>query len=347
MLNHRFMKQGFLLLVVMALILSACSSNNSSSEGAAASDELIPVKLQLKWVPQAQFAGYFVAKERGYYEAEGLDVEIISGGPDIVSEQQVASGAVQFGVDWTASLLAHRDQGLPLVQVAQVFQDSASLLISRKTSGIETPADLADKIVGNPMGGNEFEVLALFDKYGLDPAKDLEFVKQGFTVDQFVNKELDTMFATSYNEYFVVLDSGISADELSVINLNDEGTAMLQDNLFANEEWLAENEETAVKFVRASLKGWNDAVNDPEYAVDMVMKAVAEGSTTREHQVNMMSEVSKLVIPEDKTAADIGYIDEELFKRTADIALQFGVVEQPADLTKAYTNSIVEQALAE
>jgi NitT/TauT family transport system substrate-binding protein len=350
MLNNRLMKQTFLLFAVMALILSACgskgTSNTESVKPASSTTELIPIKLQLKWVPQSQFAGYFVALNKGYYEKEGLKVEIVSGGPDIVSEQQVASGAVQFGVDWTASMLAHRDQGLPLVQIAQIFQNSASLLISRSTSGIKTPADLKGKVVGNPMGGNEFEVLALFDKYKLDPAKDMKFVKQGFTVDQFVNKEIDTMLAMSYNEYFVLLDSGFKPEDLSVIDLNKEGTAMLQDNLFTNEEWLAKNQDTAAKFLRASLKGWNDAVANPEEATDIVMKAVADGSTTRKHQLNMMKEVSKLVIPAGKTAADIGRIDDQLFKRTADIALKFGVVKTPADLTKSYTNSIIDKAKA-
>ena len=327
---------------------SSGSSAGSSSGGSGGSSEPaaepVKIKLQLKWVPQAQFAGYFVAKEKGYYAEEGLDVDILSGGPDIVPEQQVAIGAAQIGIDWVASLLAHQEQGLPLIEIAQIYQNSGLVLVSKKESGITTGADLKGKKVGNWMGGNEFEVLALFDKYGLDPQRDLEFIKQGFTMDQFLSGELDAASAMTYNEYLVVLDSGVPAEELSIIDMNAEGVAMLQDNLFANVEWLEENKETAAKFVRASIKGWKDAIANPEEAVDIVMKAVEEGSTTREHQVNMMKEVAKLVIPEGFDAGRIGEIDDAKFKQTADIALQFGVISQPVDPAKAYTKEILEMA---
>jgi len=306
--------------------------------------EPVPVKLQLKWVPQAQFAGYFVALDKGYYEEEGLAVDILPGGPDIVPEQQVASGAADIGVDWVASLLAHQEQGLPLVEIAQIYQKSGLVLVTKKESGIASPADLAGKKVGNWMGGNEFEILALFDKYELDPTKDLEFIKQGFTMDQFLAGELDAASAMTYNEYQVVLAQGIPESDLTVIDMNAEGVAMLEDNLFANKDWLAENKETAAKFVRASLKGWSDAIANPEEAVDIVMKSVEEGSTSRDHQLKMMQEVAKLVAPEGFDMAKLGFIDEAMFKQTADIALQFGVIQNAADLTQAYTNEIVEMA---
>jgi len=241
-----------------------------------------------------------------------------------VPEQQVAIGAAQIGIDWVASLLAHQEQGLPLIEIAQIYQNSGLVLVSKKESGIATGADLKGKKVGNWMGGNEFEVLALFDKYGLDPTRDLEFIKQGFTMDQFLSGELDAASAMTYNEYLVVLDAGVPAEELSVIDMNAEGVAMLEDNLFANVEWLEDNKETAAKFVRASLKGWKDAIANPEEAVDIVMKAIEEGSTTREHQLNMMKEVAKLVVPEGFDEGRIGEIDDAKFKQTADIALRSG-----------------------
>jgi len=351
-----------LLVLIAATALAGCGANSgdagdggtgsasqpapSSGTGAApaSSGERVKVKLQLKWVPQAQFAGYYVAKEKGYYEEEGLEVEILPGGPDIVPEQQVASGVAQIGVDWVASLLAHQEQGLPLVEIAQIFQNSGLVLVSKKESGIVTGADLKSKRVGNWMGGNEFEILALFDKYGLDPNRDLQFIKQGFTMDQFLSGELDAASAMTYNEYLVVLDAGVPAEDLSVIDMNVEGVAMLEDNLFANRDWLAENKETAARFVRASIKGWKDAIADPEAAVDVVMAAVEAGSTTRDHQLNMMKEVAKLVAPEGFDTAKIGDIDEAMFKQTADIALQFGVISQPADLQQAFTKEIFEMA---
>ncbi|CAM4438301.1 ABC transporter substrate-binding protein [Paenibacillus typhae] len=356
---------GGLLLAAMIMLtslLAGCGGNNnanapvaeantaaeaSASPGAATAEpaaEPVTVKLQLKWVPQAQFAGYFLAQDKGYYAEEGLNVEILPGGPDIVPEQQVAGGSADIGVDWVASLLTSQEQEMPLVQIAQIFQKSGLVLVSKKDAGINSPADLKGKKVGNWMGGNEFELLALFDKYKLDSNKDLNFTKQGFTMDQFLGGEIDAASAMTYNEYQVVLESGVKAEDLKVIDMNDEGVAMLEDNLFANKEWLADNKETAAKFVRASLKGWKDAIADPEAAVDSVMKLAEEGSTTREHQLTMMTEVAKLIQPEGFDIAKLGYTDAAAFQQTADIALKFGVIKEAADVNEAYTNEIVEMA---
>lgn len=329
------------MLLLSVTTLGACGGKDEPASGTGETS----VKLQLKWVPQAQFAGYYVAQEKGYYKDEGLSVTIIPGGPDIVPEQQVANGAADIGVDWVASLLAHQEEGLPLVEIAQIYQESGLVLVSKKDKNISAPADLKGKKVGNWMGGNEFELLALFDKYKLDPNKDLQFVKQGFTMDQFLSGELDAASAMTYNEYQVVLEQGIPASDLHVIDMNKEGVAMLEDNLFANKEWLEKNKETAAKFVRASLKGWKDAVEKPDEAVASIMKVVEKGSTSEAHQKTMMQEVAKLVAPSGFDMAKLGFIDEAKFKQTADIALKFGVIKKEADLKKAYTNEIVEMAV--
>ncbi|MGN8646786.1 ABC transporter substrate-binding protein [Gracilibacillus sp. HCP3S3_G5_1] len=333
-----------LLLFLSLCLLAACGNEGASGSSDEEEDmELTPVKLQLKWVPQAQFAGYYMALEQGFYEEEGLDVTIVPGGPDIVPEQQVANGAADIGINWVASLLPHIEQGLPLVQIAQIYQKSGLVLVSKKEAEIASPEDLVGRNVGNWMGGNEFEVLALFDKYGLDQNADLSFVKQGLTMDQFFSDEIEVASAMTYNEYQVVLAEGYDENDLNVIDMNDEGVAMLEDNLFANTEWLEENKETAAKFVRASLKGWEAAIEDPEAAVDSVM-VEAEESSSREHQLKMMEEVGKLILPEGFDPANIGQTDDEMFKQTADIAYEYGVIEEPADLDTAYTHEIMEMA---
>ncbi len=341
-----------IMLVIMITMLAGCGGMKSASTDTgttananeATSTEPVTVKLQLKWVPQAQFAGYFVAKDKGYYEQEGLNVEILPGGPDIVPEQQVAGGSADIGVDWVGSLLTSQEQEMPLIQIAQIFQKSGLVVVSKKSAGMNTPADLKGKKVGNWMGGNEFELLALFDKYGLDPNKDVSFTKQGFTMDQFLGGELDAASAMTYNEYQILLESGLKDSELNVIDMNDEGVAMLEDNLFANKEWLDANKETAAKFVRASLKGWKDAIADPEAAVDSVMKQAESGSTTKEHQLKMMQEVAKLIQPEGFDETKMGYTDDKMFQQTADIALKFGVIKEAANVQEAYTNEIVDMA---
>jgi len=229
------------------------------------------VKLQLKWVPQAQFAGYFVALDKGYYKDENLDVEILPGGPDIVSEQQVVNGQADFGIDWVASFLAFRDKGLPLVDISQVYQSSGLMLISKKSTGINKAEDLKGKSVGVWYGGNEFEFLALMDKLGYDPDKDLNVIKQGFTMDPFLAGQMEAASAMTYNEYQVVLESGLKADDLNILRYNDEGVGMLEDNLFTSETMVKTKPDLVQRFVRASLKGWQSAIDDQKFAVDTVM----------------------------------------------------------------------------
>lgn len=299
------------------------------------------VRLQIKWVPQAQFAGYFVAQDKGYYAAENLDVTIIPGGPDIVTEQQVANGQAEFGVDWVASFLAFRDKGLPLIDVAQIYQSSGLMLVSKKSANIMSPEDLKGKNVGVWYGGNEFEFLALMDKLGYDPDKDLTVIKQGFTMDPFLAGQMDAASAMTYNEYQVVLESGVNENALNIIRYNDQGVGMLEDNLFTTADIANTRTDLVKRFVRASIRGWQDAVVNQADAVNIIMKYVEPGSTTADHQTRMMREVARLVQPEGMDASQIGVMDANRFATTADIAYKFHVINQPADPSGSYTNDFV------
>ncbi|MBD0380252.1 ABC transporter substrate-binding protein [Paenibacillus sp. WST5] len=308
------------------------------------SEPLKKVKIQLKWVPQAQFAGIFAAKEKGFYKEEGIDVEIVPGGPDVIIEQQVVNGAADIGVSSFDSLLVNRDNGLPLVSLAQVTQKSSYRLLSKKAAGIDAPAKMKGKKVGTWMGSQQFQVLAFMEKNGLDPKKDIQLVKQGFTMDQFFNDQLDVATATIYNEYYVVLESGVKETDLNVFNFDDAGVAMLEDTLIAKKDWVDKNHDLAIKAVRATLKGWKYAIEHQDEVVDMVMKSVTAGSTTKQHQTTMLKEMAKLVKPEGFKDEQIGSFVDESVKRTADIALQYGLIKKPADLSAAIDKSILEGA---
>ncbi|QIB70106.1 ABC transporter substrate-binding protein [Aminipila butyrica] len=338
-----------LVLALTTTLLAGCGAGaEDNKEGNQADSGNATVRLQLKWLPQTQWMGYYVAQEKGYYAEEGIDIEILPGGPDIVPEQQVANGAADIGIGWVGgSLLPHQDQGFPLVEIAQIAQKSGLYLVSEKEKGIESPEDLAGKKIGVWFGGWEYEILALLNKYGIDSDQGVELTKQGYTMDQLYQGQIDVATAMSYNEYMSILESGISEDDLNVIDMNDEGVAMLEDCLFANQDWLKENKESAVRFLRATLKGWQYAVEHPEEATDIVMKYVDTTSTTREHQLKQAQEISKLVKPEDLNLSDIGYMDEEKLQQTADIAYQFGVVKNKPDLSKLYTTEIWELATQE
>src|SRR5882672_12894787 len=196
------------------------------------------VTLQLKWVTQAQFAGYYAAKAKGLYAAEKLDVTIRPGGPDIVPEQVVAGGGAQFGIDWLPSLLSARDQGAPLTNIAQVYAHSGMRELAFKTSGIKGPADLRGRRVAVWFGGNEFELLATLEKYKIDRNKDVTLVQQPFDMNLLLQKQVDAAAAMTYNEYKQVLDTGVKPDDLVVIDFNKEGTAMLEDGIFVKADWL-------------------------------------------------------------------------------------------------------------
>jgi NitT/TauT family transport system substrate-binding protein len=301
------------------------------------------VQLQLKWVTQAQFAGYYAAKAKGLYTAESLDATIRPGGPDIVPEQVVAGGGAQFGIDWLPSLLSARDQGAPLVNIGQVFAASGMREIALKSSGIKGPADLKGRRVAVWFGGNEFELLATLEKYKIDRNKDVTLVQQPFDMNLLLQKKVDAAAAMTYNEYKQVLDAGVKADDLVVIDFNKEGTAMLEDGIFVKADWIrdAKNKQVAARFLRASLKGWEFCREKPAECVEIVLKE--SPVLGREHQTWMMAEINKLIWGPPAPKTPLGKMDPEAFKRTADIALKFGVIKKAAD-PGAYTHEIWEMA---
>ncbi len=300
--------------------------------------------LQLKWVTQGQFAGYYAAIEQGYYKDENLDVTIRPGGPDIVPEQVVAGKQAEIGLDWLASLLAVREQGTPLVNIAQVFTYAGMRELSWKDSNINSPADWKGKKVAVWFGGNEYNVLATLAKYKLDKDKDVTLIQQPFDMNLLLNKEVDSAAAMTYNELYQVLSAGHKIDELNVIDFNKEETAMPEDGLFAREDWLQDpkNKDIAARFLRASFKGWEYCRDNVDACVDIMVKNDAPGGA--EAQKWQITEINKLIWgdPINKDTK-IGYMDPELFKRGAETALKFGVIKQPAD-EKAYTHEIWDLA---
>jgi NitT/TauT family transport system substrate-binding protein len=331
-MKHRTLKV-LSLAVAVALVLTAC--------GGAAPKAADKVSLQLKWVTQAQFAGYYAALDQGYYKDENLDVTILEGGPNIAPEQVVASGGAQFGLDWMGSLLSSREQNVNLVNVAQVFQRGAILEVSWKDSSISGVPDLKGKTVGVWGFGNEFDLYAALSKHGINKDSDLTIFQQPFDMNDFLNRNIDAAAAMTYNEYAQVLEAGHSPSELNVINFTDEGTAMLEDGIFTTAEWLnnAQNQDITVRFLRASFKGWIYCRDNQAACVDIVVKhGPALG---KNHQEWQMNEINKLIWP---SANGIGIMDEAAWQRTADTALNFGVITKAAS-KEAYTTEYAQKAL--
>ena len=347
-------------LVALSLVAAACGGDDEeSSEGSAAPagecETPTPVKLQLQWFTQAQFAGYFAAVDQGFYAAQCLDVTIVEGGVDIVPQQQLADGAVDFALSWVPKALASREAGANIVNIAQIFQRSGTLQVSFKDKGITSPADFAGKKIGNWGFGNEFEIFAALTKAGLDPAADVELVQQQFDMAALLAGDIDAAEAMTYNEYAQVLeavnpDTGAlyTPEDFNVVSYEEEGVGMLQDAIWASGERLADEayRATAVKFVAASIQGWAFCRDNVQACADIV---VSKGSKLgASHQLWQMNEVNKLIWPSKGGA---GMIDAAAWDRTAKLSQETKNLEGSTVLTKApdaeaYTNDIVTEAMA-
>ncbi|MGA1754221.1 MAG: ABC transporter substrate-binding protein, partial [Ilumatobacteraceae bacterium] len=291
----------------LSLAVAACGGDDGDSSGgesgggesAGECESLTPVKLQLQWFAQAQFAGYYAAVDQGFYADQCLNVSIVEGGVDIVPQQQLADGAVDFALSWVPKALASREAGANIVNIAQVFQRSGTLQVSFKDSGITSPADFAGKKIGNWGFGNEYEIFAALTKAGLDPAADVELVQQQFDMAALLAGDIDAAEAMTYNEYAMVLeavnpDTGelYTADDLNVVSYEDEGVGMLQDAIWASGDRLSDAayRDTAVKFVAASLQGWAYCRDNVQDCADIV---VSKGSMLgASHQLWQMNEVN-------------------------------------------------------
>jgi len=309
------------------------------SSAALAADNKVTV--QLKWVAQAQFAGYFVAKDKGLYKAAGLDVTVKPGGPDIAPEQVIAAGGADVIVDWMPAALAARDKGEPLVNIAQIFQKSGLELTCRKDSGVKTPADFKGKTLGVWFYGNEYPFMAWMNKlhYSTDGASpDVTVLKQGFNVDPILQKQAACISTMTYNEYHQILESGqLKASDLKVFKYQDEGVAVLEDGLYTLEKNVKDPAMAAklAKFVKATDAGWDWASKNQAEAVDIVMKNDTSGAQKKEHQVTMMKEIARLV---EGSAKGTGYLDKADYERTVKIVLENKVISKAP--TDAWTHKI-------
>jgi NitT/TauT family transport system substrate-binding protein len=303
------------------------------------------VTLQLKWVTQAQFAGYYVAKDKGFYTEENLDVEIKPGGPDIAPPQVIAGGGADVIIDWMPSAMASREKGVPLVNIAQPFKSSGMMLTCLKETGITKPEDFKGKTLGVWFFGNEYPFLSWMSQLGISTeggADGVTVLKQGFNVDPLLQKQAQCISTMTYNEYWQVIDAGISEDQLVTFKYEDQGVATLEDGLYALEDSLKDEAfvDKMVRFVRASMKGWKYAEENPDEAAEIVLENDATGAQTEKHQKRMMGEIAKL------TAGSNGALDPADYERTVKSLLSGGsdpvITKEPEG---AWTHAITDKAL--
>ena len=352
MRNQRI--KGIAATLLAVSLIAACGdddkkSSDSTPGTAAACAEMTPVKLQLQWVTQAQFAGYYAAIDQGYYAAQCLDVTILEGAVDITPQTVLANGDADFAISWVTKALASREAGANIVDIAQVFQRSGTLQVSFKDSGITSPADYAGKKIGNWGYGNEFEVFAAMTKAGIDPA-DVENVAQQFDMVGLLEGDIDAAEAMTYNEYAQVLEA-INPDtnelytpeDFNVISYEDEGVGMLQDAIWASQDRLSDTayQDMTQKFVTASLEGWIYCRDNAEECAQIVTDNGSKLGAS--HQLWMMNEINKLIWP-NPTGEPIGTMDEKEWDKTIEIGIDGGVLKKAPD-SKAHRGDIHDAAL--
>ncbi len=326
----------------MKRLIFAAAALAMAVTAARADDKVV---LQLKWVTQAQFAGYYVAQDQGFYEEEGLDVEIKPGGPDIAPAQVIAGGGADVIVDWMPSALASREKGLDLVNIAQPFKKSGMMLTCLEDTGVQKPGDLRGRTLGVWFFGNEYPFLSWMSHLGIPtdgPPEGVTVLKQGFNVDPLLQRQADCISTMTYNEYWQVIDAGIKPDELVTFKYEDEGVATLEDGLYVMGDKLKDPAfvDKMVRFVRASMKGWRWAEEHPDEAAEIVLDNDATGAQTEHHQKQMMGEIAKL------TEVSSGELDPADYERTVEILLGGGsdpvITKKPEG---AWTHEVTDKAL--
>jgi NitT/TauT family transport system substrate-binding protein len=338
------------ILAALALVWAVATPMLAATQPGRPAAPLTKVTLQLQWVTQSQFAGYYAALDKGFYRDEGLEVTIKVGAVEIVPQQVVATGGADFGIAWLPKVLASREQGAKLVNIAQVFQRSGTLEIAWKESGITKPADWRGKKVGTWGFGNEPELFAAMRQVGIDPndPKQVTIVQQPFDMSLLLNRQVDAAQAMIYNEYAQVLEAInpktgrlYTREDLHVIDFNEVGTAMLQDGIFVREDWLAEarHQDIAVRFLRASFKGWIFCRDHDAECVDIVLQhgpALGTG-----HMTWMLNEINALIWPSPQ---GVGVMDAKAFEQTVHIAHQYQIIKHKSDVG-TYRTDLAQQAL--
>ena len=327
-------------MIIAAAIAAGLGGPSASADGHANS-----VSLQLQWVTQAQFAGYYVALDKGFYEAEGLDVTILAGGPDIAPPQVLAGGGADAMLNWMPSALAAREKGLPVVNIAQPFKRSGLMLTCWKDTGITKVEDFRGKTIGVWFFGNEYPFLSWMSQVGIPTeggADGVTVLKQGFNVDPLLNREADCISTMTYNEYGQVIDAGVNPDELVTFKYEEQGVATLEDGIYVLEENLNDPVfvDKMVRFVRASMEGWKYAEANAEEAAGIILDNDETGAQNEAAQIRMMGEIAKL------TAGSNGALDVADFDRTVATLLSGGSDPVISAVPEgAWTHKITDLAL--
>jgi NitT/TauT family transport system substrate-binding protein len=287
------------------------------------------VTVRLKWFNQAQFAGFYVAKDNGFYKAAGLDVNVQPGGPDFPAIQMVAGGNEQFGVTGADQILIARSKGVPVVALAVIYRRNPFVLFSLAKSGIKTPADYVGKKVGVKIGGNEELIYrAVMAKAGIDKSKVTE-IPVKFDMTPLLSGDIDVWPGYLINEVLAAKEKGF---DVNIVAPADYGIDLYADTLFTTEKMLKEKPDVVKKFVAATLQGWNAAIAAPEEAAKITIKYGDKLNV--DHELAMMKASIPLLKPDNKP---FGYMDEAGWSSAQKLLLGAGMQKDPVNVAAAFS----------
>jgi NitT/TauT family transport system substrate-binding protein len=318
--------------LTLALVLSCAAA---SSPAVAAEQTLQKASFIPLWSPQAQFAGYYTALDKGIYRKHGIDLNIMSGGPNSPTFEYLRNGKADFAVLWLTAAIQERAGGVKLINLAQVIQQSSMMMVAKKSSGITSPADMNGRKVGLWGGPLAIPPHAFFRKYGVQVRE----IPQSYTVNLFLRGGIDVASAMWYNEYHTILNAGLDPDELSVFLLKDHGIDLPEDGLYALEKTVRKDPALAKEFAQASLEGWNYAFAHPDEALDVVIKYMraAKIPANRTHQKWMLERMRDLIKPQAGQGG-IGLLKQSDYEATGQILLKDGVISTLPDFN-AFTGA--------
>lgn len=326
-----YMNKSVLLVLILILGIIGFGFLNLSKNKTKAPKNETNVSLRLQWVPQAQFAGYIVAKEKGFYKDSGLNVDLRPAGPDLKPQSTVAAGTDDIGVGVSNVVITARSNNVPLVTIAQIFQDSANRYVLKQNNKINSLTDLKGKKVGLWTGGDEVEFLAMLKKTGMK-SSDVTIVPQGFEVTPFLQNQFVLSQVTVYNELNLLRAQGYTDDKLQILSPADYDSAIVSDNIFTTEKYLNEHRKVVEAFLKASLHGWQYAIDHPEETVDIIVRYSKE--LHREQQKLQLAEVLKLVKARSAAQHGIGYINEKDYQTAERILFDSGQITKHVDVSK-------------
>lgn len=326
---------------MISRILRSCLISSAVLFTAVSGYAAEPVKasLRLKWLPQAGYAGFYVANAKGYFKEEGIDLTINPGGPNLLTENLVATGADTFGLSGgVESVLAARDKKLPVVAVGMTHQFTPFVFVARKDGPVKTIEDFRGKKATAWFTGSQLVLFGMLANKNISPSE-LSIQPQQVSVTPFVNGEVDIVAATWYNE-LLTIQNRMGADNLRIFVPEDYGISFPRDSLIVSEKTAKENPEMVKAFIRATIRGWQDVAKDPAGAVDAVMKIAP--TLERAHQEKALKEAMRLMQAGNAKTQGLFVMDMPVIQKEQDILLKAKVIENPVDLAQAFDSSFLQ-----